>query len=269
VAGAAIGTIGVLGEWAWSHVWVVVPWPGSLMPEALALGLPMGLAAGVVGSFIGRALTADHPRKAPPRWAVPLAALAVVAILGFVLPMTTPSHPIRATIATRTIQPGEHRTISANIRLDPPNAADGAEWLNITGWQGGGSVIDPLRRTGPGTYVTTKPIPVWGKWKTTLRLHKGREVLGLPIFLPADRAIPAPAVPVSPRFSRTFVYDKKNLQREQKPGVAGWLTLGAYLAVLALALVILGGIAAGLKRVERSLRAPAVHEPGERSRAAV
>lgn len=121
----------------------------------------------------------------------------------------------------------------------------------MTAWQGGGSVVDHLRRTGPGTYATTQPIPVYGNWKTTLRLQRGRAVLGLPIFLPRDTAIPAPETPAPAHFTRTFVFDKKNLQREQKQGVAGWLTLAAYLAVLALGLALLAAITLGLHRVER------------------
>ena len=58
-----------------------------------------------------------------------------------------------------------------------------------------------------------------------LRLHKGNAVLGLPVFLPEDPAIPAKEVPGRAASSRaTFVLDKKNLQREQKQGVPGFLT---------------------------------------------
>jgi hypothetical protein len=167
--------------------------------------------------------------------------------------MPTPSAPIRATVTTRDLAPPPHRTIAATIHLAPADAAAGAEWLNVTGWQGGGSVIDRLRPTGPGTYATTEPIPVWGNWKTTLRLQRGRAVLGLPIFLPRDPAIPVGQISAPARFTRTFVFDKKNLQREQKPGVASWLWTAAYLVVLALALALLGAIAWGLRRVERRL----------------
>jgi uncharacterized membrane protein YeaQ/YmgE (transglycosylase-associated protein family) len=253
LAGVAIGTFGLAAEWAWSHIWVVNPWPGAMLPEAIGLGLPMAIAAGVVGAFIGRSLTPEAKLDGAPKWPVPLAALGIVAIIGFALPMPTPSTPIRATITTRDLQPPPKRTIAATVKLDPANAAEHAEWLNVTGWQGGGSVIDRLRRTAPGTYETTKPIPVYGKWKTTLRLQKGRAVLGLPIFLPRDTAIPAPEVAASPQFTRTFVFDKKNLQREQKPGVAGWLTAAAYIAVLLLSLTLIAGLAAGLRRVGRAL----------------
>src|SRR5205085_3461838 len=109
---------------------------------------------------------------------------------------------------------------------------------------------DRLHQVGPGVYRTTKPIPAWGpKWKSTLRLQRGDEVLGLPIYMPADQAIPAPAIPAPAQFTRPFERDKKLLQREQKPGIPGALTLIAYLFVLAVALVVIGLLTWGLRRI--------------------
>jgi hypothetical protein len=251
LAGIGIGTLGLAGEWGWTHVWFVYPWPGAMLGEAVALGLVMAVAAGVLGGFVGRTLTPSVPRPAAPRWAVPLAAATSLGVVAFALPMTTPSDPIRASVTTRDLHGVPNREIALSVRLDPPGAAKGAEWFSVTGWQGGGSVVDHLRRTGPGTYSTTQPIPVYGNWKTTLRLQRGRAVLGLPIFLPRDTAIPAPETPAATHFTRTFVSDKKNLQREQKQGVPGWLTLTAYLAVLAFGLTLLAAVTLGLRRVER------------------
>nr|MBA3305429.1 hypothetical protein [Thermoleophilaceae bacterium] len=112
-------------------------------------------------------------------------------------------------------------------------------------------VVDPLVRTGPGRYRTTQPIPVHGNWKATLRLHRGSAVQGLPIFLPEDEAIPAWEVPARARMTRNFVVDKQLLQREQKKGVAGWLTTFAYLTVLAIALGLIAALAWGLRRFDR------------------
>ena len=95
---------------------------------------------------------------------------------------------------------------------------------------------------------------MYDNWKVTLRLQKGRTVASLPIFLPKDEAIPVPEVPARPHFSRSFVRDKKNLQREQKKGVPGFLTTAAYLIVLAIALGLLSSLAWGLARFARSSR---------------
>ena len=62
------------------------------------------------------------------------------------------------------------------MRLDPPDAADDAEWFDVTAWQGGGLVVDPLERVAPGVYRTTEPIPVHGDWKAMIRLHDGNSL---------------------------------------------------------------------------------------------
>ena len=77
-------------------------------------------------------------------------------------------------------------------------------------------------------YRTTKPIPVYGNWKVTVRLQKGAAVMGLPVYFPNDPAIPVGGIPAQANFDRAFVRDKKNLQREQKSGVPGILTALAY-----------------------------------------
>jgi hypothetical protein len=81
-----------------------------------------------------------------------------------------------------------------------------------------------------------------------IRLHSGRSLLAVPVYLPEDPAIPAKAVPASPRFERAFVRDKDVLQREAKPGAPG-ITIVAYGLVLAIAVALLGFIAWSLARL--------------------
>jgi hypothetical protein len=263
LAGLGIGTVGLAAEWGWTHVWYSIPWTSALFPEGAILGFLMAVCGGVIGGFIGWCLTPGEPgRGALPKVPAALAAVGVVAILGFTLPMTGPDQKITATIQTRDVKPAPNREIAATIKISPASAADHAEWLNVTAWQGGGSVMDPLKKTGPGTYVTTKSIPVYDSWKTTLRLQKNREVLGLPVFLPADSAIPVKEIPAPQTFTRPFVKDKQNLQREQKKGVSGALTLIGYLIVLAIELALLAFLAWGLMRVGR-LAGERTEEPAE------
>ena len=145
--------------------------------------------------------------------------------------------------------------MSARIELSPRDAADDARWLTVTAWQGGGFVLDNLERVEPGVYRTTKPIPVHGEWKALLRLHRGNSLQGVPIYLPRDPAIPAAEVPAERTFVRTFVPDKRLLQREAKDGTSPLLSVAAYGTVLAIALSLLGGIAWGLARLAGAGRA--------------
>jgi hypothetical protein len=259
LAGLAIGTIGLAAEWGWSHVWVVIPWPASLFPEGAILGFVAALAGGVVGGFIGRSLTPGEPRSERlPAWTAPLAAFAIVGAIAWALPMSGGDGRLSATVALRDVTPPPHRTVQATVRVNPPGAARNADWFNVTNWQGkaGASTVQRLRQVGPGTYETTTPIRVSDRWKATLRLAKGRDVLGLPIFLPADPAIPATEVSAASQFTRPFILDKKNLQREQKAGVSPAISLFAYLVVLAVSLVVLATIAWGLRRLERTGAGP-------------
>jgi hypothetical protein len=262
-AGVAVGTVGLAAEWGWSHVWWVIPWPGALFPEAAIAGLIAAIAGGVIGGFIGRSLLSEQPRAREPRWVVPAAVVAVVGLIAYMLPMPNGDHVPQATIVTQDLSGGAKRTIAATVTLAPPDAAKHAKWLTVTGWQGGASIVDRLKRLREGNYQTTKPIPVYGNWKVTLRLQRGRAVLGLPIFLPNDPAIPAKETPALAKFTRPFVRDKQNLQREQKAGVPGYLTVVAYAAVLVIWLTMLGGLGWGLARLARITRGEGEPPAGE------
>ncbi|MEA2445332.1 MAG: hypothetical protein QOJ12_2624 [Thermoleophilales bacterium] len=250
LSGVGIGTIGLAAEWGWSHVWYVLPWTSSMLPEAAIAAFVVAVASGIVGGFIGRALAS--PRVAPverPRWVVPAAAAAAVAVFVWAAPISA-GDAVRVTATLTDIKPPPNREVAMTVKLDPPNAADGARWFTATSWQGGKSVVDRLERVAPGVYKTTKPIPVYGQWKTTLRLQKGTAVQGAAVYFPEDTAIPAPAVAAPASFTREFTVDKKLLQREQKKGVSSALTLGAYVTVLMIALGLIASLAVGLRRLD-------------------
>jgi hypothetical protein len=253
VAGLAVGTVGLAAEWAWSHVWMPIAWPSSLLPEALIATPLMGMAAGLLGGFVGGALgAARRPEAARTPALVPAAAaLALIAALvGYGLDTHTDSG-MRATVALTDVRPAPDREVSATIRLEPADAARDARWLNVTSWQGGKLIVDDLERVGPGVYRTTQPIPVHGDWKSLVRLHTGNSIAGLPLYLPADPAIPAPAVPAEARFDRAFVADRDILQRERDDDVPAALPPIGYAVVLAIALGLIFSLAWALVRLAR------------------
>ena len=72
LAGVAIGTIGLGAEWGWSHVWMPIPWPSSLLPEAAVAGLRGRRGRRCRGRLRGRRAGAAAPlpaaaRRAPGR----------------------------------------------------------------------------------------------------------------------------------------------------------------------------------------------------------
>jgi hypothetical protein len=254
IAGVGVGTIGLAAEWAWNQTWVVNEWVPALFPEGAICGFLAAVAGGVVGGFVGRCLTPGAERSERiPRFAVPAAAALAVGLVAFLVPVNA-GDKVTATFNLGQTELDGQRAVTGTVSLDPPDAAHDALWFNTTSWQGGRiSHVNELHETGtPGIYRISEPIPVEGTWKTTLRLHKGRQLAGLPIFMPKDSAIPVDEVPPpAANESREFIRDKENLQREQKGDVPGWLTLAAYLAVALILLSLLALIAWGLLRLER------------------
>jgi hypothetical protein len=260
LAGVAVGTAGLAAEWGWSHVWAVLPWPSSLWPQAAILGLVTAVGGGIVGAWFGTSLNRTAGEPAPPtapatKWLAPAGFAAVLACLALSLPITT-GDPVRADVTLTDVGAAPDRTVQATVKLTPADAADDATWFTATSWQGGGLVVDRLRKTGPGTWQTTQPIPVHDSWKTTLRLQRGSDVLGLAVYLPEDAAIPAKEVPATATFSRDFELDKKLLQREQKSGVPSYLWALAYAVVGLLAVIAVLCIAGGTSWAARNAKAP-------------
>jgi hypothetical protein len=262
VAGALIGTVGLAAEWAWSHVWWTIEWPAALLPEALVAAFVTAVAGGAIGGFIGRALIAGElPPRPVPRLALPASLIAVVAVLVYATPISS-GEPVRATVSLREVAPPPERTVHARVELDPPDAADGATWLNSTAWQGGEgrSVVAPLEEVSAGVYRTTEPLPVYGTWKGSIRLHEGSAIQGLPVYFPPDDAIPVEGIPARPRFTREFVLDKELLRREEKGDVPGWLAAFAYLTVLLIGLGLYGSMGWGLRRLQTALVASSARQ---------
>ncbi len=251
--GLAIGTVGFAAEWLWSHVWMPIPWPSSLMPEALIWAVVAGVAGGLLGALIGAALASDRqpfPRRGvKPAMAVAFVGLAVM--VGYGLHTNNKGNGATATFALHNdSSAGPGRWVKADVTLNPRSAASDAKWVSITAWQGGGLVVDRLHKVSQGVYRSNKAFPVNGDWKALLRIHRANQLLGTAIYLPNDPAIPAKGVAAQAHMTRPIGSDHHILQREAKT-TSGWLPLFAYLAVLAIALGLCALMAWGLGRLAR------------------
>ena len=253
-SGVGIGTVGLAAEWAWSHLWMPLPWPDAAFPEAALLGFAAAVAGSTLGAWIGSHLSPEPLAERSPllRRAAVCSAAVVAALVGYGL-YTSPQEGVSARVALHEVGGSAGREVEATVRMDPPGAATDAEWFDATAWQGGGLVVAPLERVADGVYRTTEPVPVHGNWKAMIRLHDGNSLTALPIYLPRDTAIPVGEVPAPPQFTRTFGSEHKLLQREQKGGSPVLVVL-AYSVVAGITLSLLALLAWALHRLAVGMR---------------
>jgi hypothetical protein len=262
VAGALIGTVGLAAEWGWTQVWMPLPWTSALWPEGAILGFIAAVGGGVLGGLAGRALLpVAAERQRSPRVVVPLAWAGVLAVIAIAMPMSAHTG-YKATVTLSDATPAPQRTVTATVRLDPPQAADQATWFNLLSWQGGtgtyngqltGQWVVPMHKVSPGVWRSATPVPVYGKWKTLLRLGTVGSLQAVPVYLPPDPAIPAKGVPAAASFTRSFVPDKQIVQREAVGGSVN-LQRAAYAALGLLGLIWIAAMSYGLRRLDRVQR---------------
>jgi len=270
VSGLAVGTVGLSLESLWIGAVYHYPWPTKMWGEALAMAVPVAVLTGVCGALFGMVLTGERlPGRRIGVSAVALTVLVIGVAVANGLHITVQRQNTATITLTDLPSPAGQRMVSADVLLTPPNmVGDHPEWLTILSWQGRmennrGLVIDRLDRVGPGHYRSTHPVPVWDSWKTLLRVQDGYTMTAVPIYEPADDAIPAPEVPALASSTRPFVQEITILQRERDQNAPGWLFTAGSIAVLFLTLMVITALAWGAGRINNALTEP---EPVEEKR---
>jgi hypothetical protein len=264
VAGLGVGTVGLWLESLWIGAVYHYPWPTSMWGEALAMAVPVAVLTGLCGALMGMVLMGQ---RLPGR-AIGISAVAatVVVIGGAVtngLHIVVPQQDNATITLTELPSPAGQRLVSADVHLTPPNmVSDHPDWLTILSWQGRmennrGLVIDRLDRVGPGHYRSTLPVPVWGSWKTLLRVHDGYTMTAVPIYEPADDAIPAPEVPALASSTQPFVHEITILQRERDQNAPAWLFTAGSIVVLIFTLMVISALTWGAGRINGGVTEPA------------
>ncbi|RZQ62462.1 hypothetical protein [Amycolatopsis suaedae] len=249
LAGIGVGTAGLLGEWALSRWLSPDPWPAG----QLGLFLLFGTAAAVAGCLIGawqyqrvEDIATGPVERRPGGFRLRHAggvvgALGAVALLSAVV---VPQDPPAGLAADVTLTEsanglpvsnphggGQPRWVDATVRISDPELAESAIWLNGFSWQGGDFFSAPLVPLGEGRYRTAEPLPVYGAWKTGIRLHTANRMLALaPVYAPDDPAAGAPAIEAASG-PRPFMSEIEFLQRERKSETPAVLWTVAYVTV--------------------------------------
>lgn len=253
VAGLGVGTVGMATEWWWNSTQAWQPWTSALLPDAVVVGLPAAVATAVVAAGFGGALTWRRDLVPAPALAAGLAVMLVA--LAVPLPRTV----TEGVVADITLEEQGEGLVSVEAQLDPPDAAEGARWFFAGAWQGGGNTVAPMRPVGEGRYVSEGPIEVDGGWKSLLRLHRGSDMMAVPIRMPADPEFGLDAIPAE---DRTMAFDSETeyLLREATDGPSG-LAIAVRLLYAALAIAWFAAMIVASRRVA------ALHDPvveGER-----
>lgn len=254
VAGVLVGTVGTATEYAWSQVAMSLPWGTDVLVEGLLGSAVVGLAGGVIGALLALGLRGElpSPRTARPLFAASLVAIAVVVGNGLIA--TVPGS-MTADLALGPVVDGK-ATVTA--RFSEP--VDDPSWLQVTAWQGAvknGLRVVPLVEQADGSWTSEDPVPVSGQWKTLLRLHDGRTLAALPVYMAADPGIGAEEVPAVDA-TRAFIAENVLLQRERKLDVPGWVWAASSSVVLLCTLALVLSLAWGVARVSRARAAVAV-----------
>ncbi len=253
LAGLLCGTLGFAAEYGWSQVVMPYPWTPALLDEGLPTAILAGLAGGALGALLGAGLRGELPARRTRRIAAAVAAVVLV-VLGANALWTSAPADVRAQVTLTPVSSSDGRAALVTVRVTPASAAADHEWLAAIAWQGGGILVRNLHAAGAGVWKTSEPVPLYGDWKTSLRLQQGRALLAIPLHLPREPSVPTPGITRPERFSASFGPDVEVMQTERRDYVPGWLWSPAALIMLLACGLFVAAIAAGVARVVEPLR---------------
>lgn len=271
LSGLLVGSLGMYAEWLWSKVFMPLPQPfdAGALPFLLAVSTVAGVGGGFMALWMLSRIRLAAAAEAPsdPRQ-LPYRGFGLVGLVIFVGLMSAFAVPREGDTYSGTVTysdvstggkacDGQQRCLArVTLTFHGKDMAKDAIWFYALSWQGNprhgagdnvptdpsahvpGIVRTALEPTGkPGQYTTKDPVPIYGPWKTLLRLHRApSQMVSFPIYAPDDPAIKAATgrqVLVADGATVKTQLESKFLQREKKdniPAVA--FTLG-YLLVLA------------------------------------
>ena len=252
LAALLVATLGTLGEWGWSHVWMPIPWPAHFVPVGdRHLGSRRGGRRARRRVRRRRAgADADRPARLDPLGArVRSGAVGFAAVMAFCLPTHTPARRQRHGDARPS--PGTAARSLATVTFHPASVVSKPDYVQQLSWQGHTKSVVAILRRGRAGGLPHRPSRCrsTGSWKSLIRVQQGRMRADVPVYMPADPAIPAALIPAEAQVTRTLVSDHTLMQRERKQDIPGWLWSAATAAVLVIIAVLLAIIGWGLNRV--------------------
>lgn len=284
-AGVLGGSLGYYLEWVWSQDRMPLPQPfnESALPYLLATSTVAGLAGALLGTWQVRRLeqVADVEITASNA-AVPTASYRWFGLAGFgtfVALMAVCAPPLKGEVREVAVDLTDVSTgaqsctsyeeqclATATVRFTGEDPVPDATWFYALAWQGQpreeieatdeiptdptagvpGLVRSRMLATGtPGEYRSEHPLPLYGQWKTLIRIHEGTsDMMSWPLYMPDDPAIESERgreIRVLDGDVISSQYEPKMLQRERKDSVPESVyAVGNYLVMSLWVLVLLG-----------------------------
>lgn len=268
LAGAAIGTFGLAGEWLWNSDLVFdgahQPWNTSLLPLAAAVSVVAAVGAALLGAGFTSAFRFVPSGRPIGRSAVVAGTLLLLAPIVFLLPRDVGAVTADISITPASSTEFDEEGAFVTVELSPPDAAADAHWFQASAWQGGGLVLADMVEIEPGVYRSETPVPVSGFWKTLVRLHRnGSEMMAVPIWFPADPEIDEPEIPAVDR-TAPFEAETAYLLRETEASSGPLPVLvHGYLALTVLAWLV--SFVIGVRRIGDDGSVVAIDGPIDRT----
>jgi hypothetical protein len=220
LAGLGAGTFGLGVEWFYNQG-AHQPWTTALLPDLFLVGIPAAVGSALVATAVARALNPplvpDGASATPRAGGLPAPAVAVgglAVLVTLLIPLPRQVGDVMADITLEETEPGR---VLVTVELDPPDAAEEARWFMVGSWQHGGRESARMLAQGDGVYTAERDISVEGWAKSLLRLHRGAEMMTVPIRLPADPEIGEPEIPAVDRVA-PFEEETRYLLRETTEG---------------------------------------------------
>lgn len=280
VSGALAGTVGLFLEFLWSREFMTLPQPFNAagLPLYLAAGTLASIGGGLLATWQVRRLVLVAEGSPTPVLLPEMTAgrrwYGLTGLLTFVVLMACFAPPAAGTPADATVRWTDTSTGAAEcpasaerclatltLRLADRRVAKDAAWFYALAWQGDdgsadvprdpvadvpGIVRSRLLPTGvPGEYRSEVPLPVYGQWKTMIRLHTlPRTMMTWVLYMPEDSAITSPRgrlIHAADGDTITSHFEPEMLQRERKDDVPAWLFNAGNAVVLLLWVAVLLG----------------------------
>ncbi|GGO92961.1 hypothetical protein GCM10011584_30560 [Nocardioides phosphati] len=282
VSGALGGSLGYYFELLWSkdHMPVPQPFGTGSWPLLIAVSAVAGVAGSLLGVYIYRRCqqvagdVAEGPEATETRSFryVGLAGFAIFLGLMGVFAPPTGTKPVHAVLTYDHVTGGQTACTSATeqclanvtITFKGDDPTTDAVWFTALAWQGypnaaieptakiptdpyagvPGIVRTPMVATGtPGQYRTKYPLPLYGHWKSMIRLHTGTTtMMAFPVFFNDDPAVTGPRgreIRIANGGTVASQYEPHLLQRERRDDIPAWLWVGGNVVVFSLWVIVL------------------------------